>query len=261
VRRIAFLSAVALLAFAGVALAVTNKVSYTSTVKKVGGGKPTPKKPLNISYTGTLDVTSDPPGQQPDVGPVTDVFFAKQLKQNAKYFPSCNGSDIDGKDTFPAKCNKAVVGTGKATAYAGSPGGDLSGSIKEDLNVKAVNGAKGKQLLLVVSTVEGAAVPITNRVVTGTLKSASGDYGYEVQFVIPDNLQEPVPGVKVALTHFSVKTKPGTRVWKAKGKKVKGAYLQLTGCPAGSLPTKATVNFKDSAGAINPVTSEGTYKC
>ena len=46
-----------------VALAVTNTVSYTSTVKEKT--KPKPGKPANSGYTGTLDVgTTD--GTQPD---------------------------------------------------------------------------------------------------------------------------------------------------------------------------------------------------
>jgi hypothetical protein len=235
-------------------------VSYTATVKKVGSGKPSAKKPLNMSYTGTLHIESSPPGQQPDVGPITTVYFAKGLKQNAKYFPSCKVSEIDGKSPFPSKCNKAIVGSGTSTAYAGSPGGDINGSIKEDLTVKAVNGNGGKQILLVVNSTPSAPVAITNRVVPGDLGPASGPYGYVVKFSIPQNLQEPVPGVKVALTDFKVTINSTAHSWKAKGKKVKGSYLQLTSC-SGTIPVQATTQFLDDAGNLNPVTSNSTASC
>jgi hypothetical protein len=260
-RRIAVLAGLALLVFAGVAWAVTDTVSYTATIKKAGGGsKPTAKKPVNISYTGTLHIDTDPTGQQPDVGPITTVYFAKGIKENAVHFPSCTVTDIDGKSTFPAKCNKAVVGTGTSTAYAGSPGGDKTQSIKEDLTVKAVNGNKGKQILLVVNSTPSAPVAITNRVVPGDLGAGSGPYGYTVKFTIPADLQEPVPGVKVALTDFVVTIRPSVKAWKQHGKTVKGSYLQLTSC-AGSMPVQAITQFKDDAGNLTPVTATSTSKC
>src|SRR5438034_4634231 len=82
VRRIALLAvAVGALAAAATAWAVTNTVSYSVTIKKVGGSKATPKKPLRIAYNAVLHIDSDLSGSQPDTAPVTSIYFPKQIKQ------------------------------------------------------------------------------------------------------------------------------------------------------------------------------------
>jgi hypothetical protein len=235
-------------------------VTYTATIKK-GAGKPSAKKPVPIAYTGTLVIGTDPPGQQPDIAPITTVYFAKSIKQNAKLFPSCTQTQIDGQAEFPAACRKAVVGGGTATAYAGSPGSDISNSVKEDLTVKAVNGAGGKQLLLIVSSGPSAPVAISNRVIPGTLKGGKGPFGYSVEFVIPDDLQQQL-GLSIAAAYFNVTIKPTTITKKVKGKKQKISYLMLSApCAGGAMPVEGITQLKDSSGAMTSVTSDSTAKC
>jgi hypothetical protein len=246
------------MAITGVAYAVTNTLTYSGKV--TFKGKPTAKKPANTAYTGTLHIDTDPPGTQPDTAPTTSVYFAKAFKINAAYFPSCKVTDIDGKPTFPSKCNKAVVGTGTAVALAGSPGSPSANSVREDLTVKAVNGAKGKALYLVLTSNPGAPVAINNRVVPGTIVKQSGAFGLLVRFDIPADLQSQL-GLSISLTDFLVKISGSPKKVKIKGKSVKVSYLQLRACK-GSLPVKATSQFKDaSTGAVTPVTSTSTAKC
>jgi hypothetical protein len=256
VRRLLLLTVVAVLGLTvGIAYAVSDTLSYSG----VGSHKGTPstKKPANFAYTGTLSVDTNPPGQQPDTAPTTSVYFAKGIKRNGAYFPSCKQSEIE--PNFAAKCSKAVVGTGTAIAYAGQPGADRSQSVKEDLNVKAVNGPKGKSLFLLLNSTPGATVPIVNRVVPGTIVASSGAFGFYVRFDIPQNLQEPVPGFKVALAYFNVKISGTPRTVTIKKKKVKASYLQLTSCK-GKMSVKAVATF-DNAGTPTPVTSSSTGKC
>jgi hypothetical protein len=261
VRRIALIAAVALLATAATAWAVTNTVSYSVTLKKASTAKATAKKPVNVGYNAVLHIDTDPTGSQPDIAPVTTIYFAKQIKQNAKQIPSCTQADIDGLTAFPAKCNKAKVGTGTATALAGTPGDPAANSVKEDLNVIAVNGAGGKQILLVLNSAPGAPVAISNRVVPGTLGRGTGGFGYSVAFKIPDDLQVQL-GLSIALTdfHVNITNKPFTV--KEKGKSVKKGYLQLTAaCPGGKVPVRAGASFRDGAGAGSDVTNDSTSKC
>jgi len=260
VRRLVLLSAVAVLAFAGVAYAVANTLTYTGTGSHKG--TPSVKKPANYTYTGTLNIDTEPPGQQPDIAPTTRVFFAKQIKNNAALFPSCKQAEIDGMATIPAKCTKAIVGKGAATAYAGQPGAPRANSVKEDLTVKAINGPKGKKLFLVVSSTPTAPVQILNRVIPGTVVRASGPFGFSVRFDIPENLQTQL-GLSISLTYFQVKISGTPRTFTVKGKKVKVSYLQVTSCPGGKLPVKAIAKFKDSAngGTLTPVTSASRGKC
>jgi hypothetical protein len=260
VRRLVLLTAVAVCAVtAAAAYAVTNTVTYTSKVSFKG--KPTAKKPVNTAYQGILHVDTDPAGQQPDTAPITSVFFAKGIKNNAPYFPSCNATEIDGQQTFPAKCNKATIGGGTAAALAGTPGSPSNASVTEGLSVKAVNGPKGKTIYLVLNSTPTAPVQIQNRVVPGKIIKASGAFSYEVRFMVPADLQEQV-GLRVALTDFNVKISGTPRKVKV-GRVTKSiSYLQLTSCK-GSLPVKAIAQFKDSANGdvTKPVTSTGSSKC
>jgi hypothetical protein len=241
-----------------VAYAVTNTLTYSG--KLTFKGKPTTTKPANLAYTGTLHIDTNPPGSQPDTAPRTLVYFAKQVKINAPYFPTCKQSDIDGKDVFPSKCNKAIVGSGTATALAGQPGAPSANSVREDLTVKAVNGTKGKVLYLVLTSNPGAPVAINNRVVPGTVVKQSGAYGFYVRFDIPLDLQQQL-GLQISLTDFVVKVSGTPRTVTIKKKKVKVAFLQLTGCK-GSQPVKAVAQFTDAAtGVVTPVTTQSTAKC
>jgi hypothetical protein len=261
VRRIALIAAVALLATAATAWAVTNTLTYSVTLKKASSAKPSAKKPVNIAYNAVLHIDTDPSGNQPDIAPVTSVYFPKLIKQNSKLLPGCKQTDIDGKSAMPAKCKKGLVGTGTATALAGSPGSPAANSVKEDLNVQFINNPKGNQILLVLNSQPGAPVAITNRVVPGDLGPAAAPFGYKVDFKIPEDLQQQL-GLSIALTDFKVAITSKKFTVKVKGKSVTTGFLQLTGaCPAGKLPIRAIAHFKDANGATSDVTSDSTAKC
>jgi hypothetical protein len=258
VRRLVLLTAVAVLAVTAVAYAVTDTVSYSTKLSK--SGKPSTKKPANLTYTGILHVDTNPPGNQPDTAPTTTIYYSKAIKNNAPYFPSCNQSEIDGAATFPAKCDKAKVGTGTASSLAGTPGNPSSTSVREDLTVTAVNGPSGKVIFLVLNSKPGAPVAITNRVVPGIVAKASGTFGFVTKFQVPADLQNQL-GLSIALTDFNVKISGTPKTIKVKGKSVKASYLQLTSCP-GTLPAKAIATFKDAnTGQQNNVTSTSNAKC
>ena len=237
-----------------VALAVTNTVSYTTTIKEKT--KPKPGKPANLGYTATLDVgTTD--GTQPDGASTNEIFLAKGYITNGKFFPSCKQSDIDGKTTVPAKCKKAVIGTGVASSKSGKPGNPPA--ISEDLKVTAYNGPKGKSILLAVTNTNGP-VGITNRVIPGTLGAGGSGFAFSVTFKTPPDLQQQL-GVQIALTHFKV-TIPSSKTVKVKGNKV--SYLQLASCPKSKkLATKAVVHFNNDDGSPGgpTVTATGVYAC
>jgi hypothetical protein len=265
-RRVVLVVAIAaavVLAITGVTYAVTNTLDYSAKLSYKG--KPSKKKPANLAYTGTLHIDTDPSGHQPDTAPVTSIYFAKAIKHNAKYFPSCTRSEIDGKGIFPSKCNKAVVGQGTANALAGLPGNPSSQSVNQGLNVKAVNGPKGKSIFLVLNSKPDAPVAISNRVVPGAVVKSSGAFGFRVRFTIPNDLQSQL-GLSISLTDFNVKigSKARTVAVKVKGKKKpqkrRLSYLQLTSCKR-SLPNKAITEFKDTSGGKRSVTSESVAKC
>jgi hypothetical protein len=237
-----------------------NTVSYTVKAKKKG--KPSKKHPAPLSYEGILSVgTSN--NTQPNVAPTTKLYFPKQVVQNAKYFPSCNGKKLDGQSSVPASCKKAVIGGGTATASGGAPGQPINPATTENLKVTAYNGVRGKQILLVLNG--SSPLQISNRVVTGQMGPGGGKFGYTVTFTVPADLQYQL-GLQVALTHFDVKISPKVHKLKVRGKTKKLSYLGVTKC--GTLPTQTTANFdQDGApggpgvGPTTPVTVTGTMKC
>ena len=256
-RRLVLLTAIAVMALTAVAYAVADNVTYTA--KMSHKGTPSTKKPGNLAYNGILHVESDPPGNQPDTAPKTTVFFSKAIVNNSKYFPSCTQSEIDGQPSIPTKCKKAIVGSGTASALAGTPGQPAAQSIREDLKVTVMNGPKGKTLFLVLNA--ASPVQVQNAVVPGYLIKASGQYGFAVRFEVPPTLQNN-SGLDIALTDFNVKIPSTARKLKV-GKVVKSiSYLQVTSCKT-ALPSKAIAYFKDKdTGAETPVTSEQTSaKC
>jgi hypothetical protein len=257
VRRLVLLTAVAVLAIAGVAYAVTDTVTYSTKLSHKG--TPSTKKPANLSYTGILHIDTNPAGSQPETAPTTTVYYSKAIKNNAKYFPSCSKAEIDGQPAIPQKCRKAIIGSGTAKALAGTPGQPAAQAIHSNLTVTAMNGTNGKFIMLILNAPPGG-VQIQNRVVPGAIViHASGQYGSLTRFQVPKDLQEPVPGIKVALTDFNVKI-PATKTVTVKGKKI--SYLQVTSCK-NKLPAKAIANFIDaSTGRSKTVTSPQTSaKC
>jgi hypothetical protein len=255
-RKLAVLVGAGAVFFALVAYAiasVTPTVSYTSPIKEKT--RPKPGTPANIQYTGILDVKNSD-GTQPATAPTTQIFFAKQFKNNAKHFPSCKASQVDGKPTIPAKCKKAIVGKGTASSQAGTPG--QPAVVNENLSVTAINGNKGKQLFLVLNAT--TPVPVQNRVIPGTLGRGSGPFGFKVTFKVPADLQSQL-GLQISLTHFNVVLSPRKTVT-VKGHKV--SYLQLTKCPSSKkLPVRAIVHFNNDAGQPGgpTVTSDTTTSC
>jgi hypothetical protein len=251
------------LVFTAVAVAATqqNTITYTSTVKYKG--KASKKKPKNTLYNGILAVrTSDQ--KQPNTAPLTEVFFAKQLKRNSAKFKSCKKSDFDAQPTIPAKCKKATVGGGSAKALVGKPGNPTTGptppaSLQVPLKVQAINGPKGKTLFLAVNG--GVATGNAWRAIPGKIVKQKGKFGFKVQFRVPPELQSPAPGSQVALTDFNVKVKTGRTV---KIKKKKASYLQMTSCPKSKkLPTKVIGHFNqdDNSPGGGTKTDTGTMAC
>src|SRR4051812_9051843 len=121
-RRLVLLTAVGVMAITAIAYAVTNTITYNTKLSHTGG-TPSTANPKNLSYEGIVHIDTDPSGQQPEVAPRTSVYYSKAIVNNAKYFPFCNRSEVDGKASIPQKCRQAIVGSGTAKALAGAQAG------------------------------------------------------------------------------------------------------------------------------------------
>lgn len=259
---------------AAVALAVTNTITYTASVN----AKAPHKVPVNAGLHSVF--TSNGPGgnTQPDTAFKTEVFFAKQFRNNAKHFPACTAAQIDNK-AFPSVCEKARVGGGMAIVTAAAPGSADNPATRETLTVDVVNGTtgstaaarkrnRGKRVLLVLNGT--TPLPVKNRVIAGTLTKVKGTaakkFGYELVFRVPADLQK-VPGtsLQVAVRNLTIAV---TTAKKAKvkvgGRKRSVSYLQLAACPKSrKLPTRARAHFNNDDGTPGTATavSNGSAAC
>jgi hypothetical protein len=255
--RCLLLTGVALWAGTSAAFAATNTVTYT--VAAALSAPPSPGSPANLGYHWTQHVDTTPPGQQPDLTPSHTIFFATPIKSNGRYFPSCSQAAVDGMYAMPASCQNAIVGTGTATVYAGTPGAPRGNSVREDLRVSLLNGPAGASVLMVLSSSPGAPVVITNRVVPGTMVSAAEPYSFGIRFEIPGDLQMQL-GLTLTFTDIDVTISGAARQITSGPLTRSASYLQATDC-AGVLPIQDAVDFKGASGAQTTVTADGTVPC
>jgi hypothetical protein len=196
------------LGVAGIAQAVNSKQTITVKLQKNKAG--TKKKPKGIGkFTVDLKIPIDP-SDEPFATKTTVVHFDKNLVFNYKVFPTCNEVQVR---SGAAACNKAKVGSGQAQGVA-------LGQV-ENLAVTAFNGPSGQLLL----HVKGSQPLDIDSIIVGKLGKDSGAYGNKLSVVVPDNLQEPLTGVKATLTRFTTVI-DGSKASKGK------PYIGLKGCPA-----------------------------
>jgi hypothetical protein len=227
--------ALVLLLGAAIAYAANDTVSYSTTLTQPHKAVKS-KPPVPVTFSVTLNVEATPAGTQPDTVTDTDLFYPKQGVSNGADFPSpCTAKDIADKTTVPAKCKKAIVGSGTATASAGQPGKPAFGS--EPLTVTVYNAAHGKKTFLVLNGT--APIAVHNRLVTGVISKASGPFGYKVHFHIPASQSALPGGFTSVLTKLDVTI---GRTKKRAGHKV--GYVALSSCPKKhTVASKAVVTF------------------
>lgn len=85
------------------------------------------------------------------------------------------------------------------------------------------------------------------------MSSATGTYGLRLKVPVPQNLQEPAPGVPVAITLFEVTIKKSIKV---KGK-TRG-LVEITSCKGGKWKAKGDFGY---AGGAPSKTVNVSQKC
>jgi hypothetical protein len=195
------------LGVAGIAQAVNSKQTITVKLQKNKAG--TKKKPKGVGkFTVDLRVAMDP-SDEPFATKTTVVHFDPNLVFNYKSFPTCTEAQAR---TGAAACGKAKVGTGQAQGLALGQ--------QENLAVTAYNGPNGTLLL----RVKGNSPLDIDTIIPGKLGKDSAPYGSKLSVTVPDNLQEPLAGVKATLTRFTTII-DGSKASKGK------PYIGLKGCP------------------------------
>jgi hypothetical protein len=252
---IAVVAVVSVLVVASVALA-TNvyKVHLGSTTAR---GKGTAAKPIPTGLKFGFKVEESDSTKR---GTVIETYAigSEGLVTNPKLFPKCNFTDLDDQAGVPAKCEKALVGSGLVKNAAGpSTNQALSASSPCNLRLRLYNDGDGMTLRLdsdgkpippsFDSDEVGCALPIATAINGKFVKRKIGGVtSSDFVFSVPQNLKHPLPGIDNSvrrsdnLINLTKKT--------VKGKK-RGFYEKI-GCKGGKRLVRAT--FVTEATASQP---------
>jgi hypothetical protein len=222
-RKVALLATTAIAALGVTSTAWAVNADQTISVKLKPTKAGTKKKPANVKITVQTD--TKPLDATPFATSLAVIHFDKNLVFNPKKFKSCSAQTIQADESTCPKGSKVGGGTSIGSAI-----GQTS-----HLKVTAFNGPKGKFMLHVT-----ASTPLQiDGVIQATLKKDTGKFGYKLMVPIPDNLQQPVPGVFATLQQFITSTS-GTS---------KGVpYIGLIGCPKSKkLTFKGDFTYSDGS--------------
>lgn len=180
---------------------------------------------LKIS-TGTRDTT----GAQPPSTKNVQIFFPQGSRWNGDLFPTCAPSEISSAKSTADCPAGSIIGTGKAAGLAPGP------ITQNDLKISIANGGKSALSMFVEGT---SPLRIQSNIVV-KLTRVSGKYGLRTDIPIPLNLQEPAPGVPVAVTLFSITIKKTAKI---KGK-TRG-IIEIDRCDGGIWNGEGSFEYAD----------------
>jgi hypothetical protein len=233
--------AAALLTFPASSLAAASQdLSVKISPTKAG----TSKKPKSVALSVSTG-TKDDSGTQPPTLSQAKISFPAGSKYNGNLFPKCLSNKIIAAKSTDDCPSGSIIGSGKASGLAPGP------ITQDDLKITAVNGGKSTVNLFV----EGSSPLRIQSNIEGKISSASGDYGLKLALDVPKNLQEPAPGVPVAITLFSVKIQ---KTMKIKGK-TRG-IIESTNCKGGTWKSKGDFRYANGAPALSTATSQKCTK-
>lgn len=224
-RACALTAATVLIVAAAGAGSAHAAVSVDASVSPSNAGTPEKPTPASVSVSAKISGAN--------VGATDGSSATKSIEANLPYpllfnpvaFPACDASAVRSR-----KCSsRAKIGTGQVV-------GEAAGGIVQKLKLTAYNG-KGYRLLLLV---EGTTPLRIDSVLQGSIRSGEENYGMSLLNEVPDNLQQPVPGVFTTVTEFSLKVSAKRKI---KGKTV--SYISTAGCSGGKWPFKIQVTYRN----------------
>lgn len=204
---------------------VTQDFTISATPTKASTKKVRRSVNLKVS-TGTRDAS----GAQPPSTKNVQIFFPRGSSWNGGLFPTCAPSAISSARTTEDCPAGSMIGTGKAAGLAPGP------ITQNDLKISIANGGKSSLSMFVEGT---SPLRIQSNIVV-KISKVSGKYGLRTDIPIPANLQEPAPGVPIAVTLFSISIK--------KTAKIKGntrGIIEIDRCDGGIWNGEGTFDYAD----------------
>jgi hypothetical protein len=198
-RKYGLIAAVAALVLSLGAVAYAQAPGVTTevllTVRLTPNDAGTAANPKNV----TLDITvgsRNSDGSQPPVVSRAKVFFDSGLVFNGGIFPACSAQELNSGGKARCQRRGSQVGTGSAKAQVGTtvvPVGvtafDGPGTTKFELFIEA------SRPIRIAQTIEGTL----RRPATARDRARYGNY---LDVPIPEQIQQPVPGLFSSLTEF-----------------------------------------------------------
>ena len=183
-RKIALTAMTAVVALAVAppsAFAVNSVLKFEASVVGKAGTK---KKPLAVGLkVRPFYDTLTPDSEAPFAWSEATAHFPKELTFNPKLFPKCTAAQAATASGRSGACKKAEIGKVNAKGFALG--------LVEPLVVGMYNGSAANTVLLYL---QGDSPVIIDHVVVGKLKKVTGKYGWELNFQVPADLQQPAPG-------------------------------------------------------------------
>src|SRR5215217_3476963 len=247
---IAGLALAAIFAVASVAFAANVYEDHLGSTTVKGKGSKTKPIPTGLKFGFKVEET-DPSKRATVVEQY--AIGSEGLVTNPKLFPKCSFGDLDNP-TVPAKCGKAIVGSGLVKNAAGpSTNQSLSASTPCNLSLKLYNSGSGMVLRLdggppippsFESDTIGCALPIHTAINGKFVKRKIGSVvASDFVFTVPANLRHPLTGVdnSVRRSDNIIKLKTKTVNGKKRG------FYEKVGCKGTKRLVRAT--FKTEATA------------
>jgi hypothetical protein len=242
---IAAMAIAVLAAVTSVALAAnTYKVHKASTTAK---GKGTKAKPIPTGVVIGFQVGEEDTTKRATVIEKYSIG-AEGIVANGKGAAKCPFTDLDDQAGVPAKCKKALVGSGLVKNAAGaSSDQSLEHSAPCNLQLRLYNIGTGMAIRLdsngqppppsFDSNTVGCPLPIGTSINARFVKTKIGGVAAtDLRFTVPQNLKHPLTGVDNSIRQ-SVTTI--NRKVKTVGGKQVGFYSKV-GCKGGKRTTRAT---------------------
>jgi hypothetical protein len=229
--------AAALAVPAGAQAEVIQDFTISASPSKASTAKVKRSVTLNVT-TGTRDTT----GAQPPTTKKATLFFPRGAVWNGGLFPRCAASRINAAKSTEDCPSGSIVGSGKAAGLAPGP------ITQNDLTIVLTNAGPGGVNMFV----EGTSPLRIQSNIAATIRRVSGKYGIRLDVPIPQNLQEPAPGVPVAITLFQVKVGKAARI---KGKR--RGLIEINRCDGGQWSGEGTFEYATAPS----ITQSRTIRC
>jgi hypothetical protein len=177
---------------------------------------------------------------------VIEIFFPKTIKLNTKGFKTCSITTLEtGGPTACAKGSKIGAGTAGALVNPTS----AAPTKLEFANSFYVGSSKQLNIYLKQTNGDQAVTGFF----AGKIGRAGGKFGAKLTIAIPENLQQPIPGLYSALTDIKTSLS-GTA---GKGRKKHGIF-QSTGCSSRAYAFQSRLTYVNNPNPPAATTSTDT---